>query len=201
MILPDILEVVGRYTSLRKVGREYIGLSPCHNDRSPSLRVNPDKGVFYCDPCGIGGDVIRFIEIVEKVSFKEALSFLGMGNEPKPRPIITARQREAAEVAATWMAEQRRKINVLLGEVLEQIDFADEIGDSELADSFLRKQSFLRDLYKDLEISRYSADMLSIRPMIEAITEGVEAPEVHFEFPSLTPDYRARLDALARGEA
>jgi CHC2-type zinc finger protein len=201
MILPDILEVVGRYTSLRKVGREYIGLSPCHNDRSPSLRVNPDKGVFYCDPCGIGGDVIRFIEIVEKVSFKEALSILGMGNEPKPRPIITARQREAAEVAATWMAEQRRKINVLLGEVLEQIDFADEIGDSELADSFLRKQSFLRDLYKDLEISRYAADMLSIRPMIEAITEGVEAPEVHFEFPSLTPDYRARLDALARGEA
>jgi len=201
MILPDILEVVGRYTSLRKVGREYIGLSPCHNDRSPSLRVNPDKGVFYCDPCGIGGDVIRFIEIVEKVSFKEALSFLGMGNEPKPRPIITARQREAAEVAATWMAEQRRKINVLLGEVLEQIDFADEIGDSELADSFLRKQSFLRDLYKDLEISRYAADMLSIRPMIEAITEGVEAPEIHFEFPDLTPDYRARLDALARGEA
>ena len=201
MILPDILEVVGRYTSLRKVGREYIGLSPCHNDRSPSLRVNPDKGVFYCDPCGIGGDVIRFIEIVEKVSFKEALSILRMGNEPKPRPVITARQREAAEVAATWMAEQRRKINVLLGEVLEQIDFADEIGDSELADSFLRKQSFLRDLYKDLEISRYAADMLSIRPMIEAITEGVEAPEVHFEFPSLTPDYRARLDALARGEA
>ena len=201
MILPDILEVVGRYTSLRKVGREYIGLSPCHNDRSPSLRVNPDKGVFYCDPCGIGGDVIRFIEIVEKVSFKEALSILGMGNEPKPRPVITARQREAAEVAATWMAEQRRKINVLLGEVLEQIDFADEIGDSELADSFLRKQSFLRDLYKDLEISRYAADMLSIRPMIEAITEGVEAPEIHFEFPDLTPDYRARLDALARGEA
>jgi len=200
MILPDILEVVGRYTSLRKVGREYIGLSPCHNDRSPSLRVNPDKGVFYCDPCGIGGDVIRFIEIVEKVSFKEALSILGMGNEPKPRPVITARQREAAEVAATWMAEQRRKINVLLGEVLEQIDFADEIGDSELADSFLRKQSFLRDLYKDLEISRYAADMLSIRPMIEALTEGIEPPQIRFEFPPLTtPQYRARLGALARG--
>jgi CHC2 zinc finger len=201
MILPDILEVVGRYTSLRKVGREYIGLSPCHNDRSPSLRVNPDKGVFYCDPCGIGGDVIRFIEIVEKVSFKEALSILGMGNKPKPRPIITARQREAASLAAAWMAEHRRKINVLLGDLLERIELVDEAGDNELAAAFLRKQSFLRDLYKDLEISRYAADMLSIRPMIEAITEGVEAPEVHFEFPSLTPDYRARLDALARGEA
>jgi len=162
--------------------------------------VNANKQVWYCDPCASGGDVIRFIQLVEKVSFKEALAILGIADEPKTRPVITARQREAAELAAGWMTEQRRKINFLLGELLEQIDFADEIGDSELADSFLRKQSFLRDLYKDLEISRYSADMLSIRPMIEAITEGVEAPEVHFEFPSLTPEYRARLDALARGE-
>jgi len=200
MILPDILEVVGRYTSLRKVGREELGLCPLHDDRHPSLRVNANKQVWYCDPCASGGDVIRFIQLVEKVSFKEALAILGIADEPKTRPVITARQREAAELAAGWMTEQRRKINFLLGELLEQIDFADEIGDSELADSFLRKQSFLRDLYKDLEISRYSADMLSIRPMIEAITEGVEAPEVHFEFPSLTPEYRARLDALARGE-
>jgi len=77
-------------------------------------------------------------------------------------------------VAAAWMAEQRRKINVLLGEILEKIELADEIGDSELAESFLREQSFLRDLYEDLDISRNAADMLSIRSMIEAITEGVE---------------------------
>lgn len=170
---PDILEVIGRYTSLRKVGREFVGLSPCHNDRSPSLRVNTDKQVWYCDPCASGGDVIRFIQIVEKVSFKEAISILGMGDELKPRPVITAPKRKAAELAAAWMAEQRRKVNVLLGEVLEQIELADEIGDSELAESFLIEQSFLRDLYDDLEISRYAADMLSIRPMIEGITEGI----------------------------
>jgi CHC2 zinc finger len=197
---PDILDVIGRYTSLRKVGREYIGLSPCHNDRTPSLRVNADKQVWYCDPCASGGDVIRFIELVEKVSFKEALSILGIADEPKPRPAITARQRKAAELAAAWMSEQRCKINVLLGELLEQIDLADDIGDSELAESFLREQSFLGDLYDDLDLSRNAADLLSIRPMIEALTEGVEAPEIHFEFPPLTPQYRARLDGLAKGD-
>lgn len=117
---PDILEVIGRYTSLRKVGREYIGLSPCHNDRSPSLRVNAEKGVWYCDPCASGGDVIRFIELVEKVPFKEALSILGIGTQPNRRHVVTPAQRRAAAVAATWMAEQRRKVNVLLGEVLEK---------------------------------------------------------------------------------
>jgi hypothetical protein len=61
-----------------------------------------------------------------------------------------------------------------LGEVLEKIELADEIGDNELAESFLREQSFLRDLYEDLGISRYASDLLSLRPMIEGITEGIE---------------------------
>src|SRR5215475_5325549 len=134
---PDILEVVGRYTSLRKVGREFFGFAPCHNDRHPSLRVNADKGLWYCDPCATGGDVVRFIEVAERVSFKEALSILGMDTGPKHRPVVTAAQRRAAETAAAWMADQRRKINVLLGEVLEKIELADLVGDGELAESFI----------------------------------------------------------------
>ena len=72
------------------------------------------------------------------------------------------------------MADQRRKINILLGDILERIELADEIHDNELAESFLRERSFLTDLYDDLDISRNAADMLSIRSMIEAITEGIE---------------------------
>src|SRR5262245_57764739 len=198
---PDIIEIVSRYTSLRKVGREYIGLAPCHNDRRPSLRVNADKQLWYCDPCATGGDVVRFIQVAEKVSFRDALSVLGINTGPNHQPVITAAQRRAAELAAAWMAEESRKLNLLLGDVLERIELADEIGDSELAESFLRDQSFLRDLYEDLDISRNAADLLSIRPMIEALTEGVEVPEIHFEFFELTPEYRSHLDALARGDA
>jgi DNA primase len=171
---PDIVEVVGRYTSLRKIGREFFGLAPCHNDRHPSLRVNVDKQLWYCDPCANGGDVIRFIEVAEKVDFKDALSILGMDTESKQRPVVTAVQRRAAEAAAAWMLEQRRKINILLGDLLERIELADDISDSELAKSFICEQSFLRDLYEDLDISRNAADLLSIRSTIEAISEGIE---------------------------
>jgi hypothetical protein len=172
---PDIVTVIERYTPLRKSGREFFGLAPCHDDRHPSLRVNPDKQVWFCDPCGAGGDVIRFIEVAEKVSFKDALSILGLDTRPtKRRPVVTAAQRRAAEAAAAWLLEQRRKINILLGDILEEIELADEIGNSELAESFLREQFFLRDLYDDLNIARNAADLLSIRPMIEAITGGVE---------------------------
>jgi CHC2 zinc finger len=171
---PNILEVIGRYTSLRKVGREFIGLSPCHNDRRPSLRVNADKQLWFCDPCHVGGDVIRFIELVEGVPFKEAINILGIGTKRNYRPVVTPAQRRAAILASAWMADQQRKINVLLGHVLEQIELADEIGDSELAESFIRERSFLADLYEDLNISRNATDLLSIRATIEAITEGIE---------------------------
>lgn len=78
---------------------------------------------------------------------------------------------------------------------------ADEIGDSDLAESFLYEQLFLRDLYEDLDMSRNAAAMISLRSIIEAITGGVEAQEIHFEFPELTPRYHAHLDALAKGDA
>ncbi len=198
---PSIVSVIGERVELRKAGKEFIGRCPFHADKTPSFSVSEEKGLFHCFGCGIGGDVVRFIELIEAVPFKEALAILGMADEPKPRPAITAMQREAAELVAAWMAEQRHKVNVLLGEILEKIEVADEIGDSELAESLIREQSFLRDLNEDLEISGYAADLVSIRPIIEALTQGVEAPEIHFEFPELTPEYRARLEALTKGDA
>ena len=197
MTKPSIVEIVGERVELRKAGKEFLGRCPFHDDRRPSLYVNEDKDVFLCRSCGAGGDVIRFIELAEGVGFKGALKILGMADERTAA--ITAAQRRAAALAVAWCDEQRRKIGVLLGDLLEQIDLADEIGDYELAESFLREQSFLRDLYDDLEISRNAADMLSRRPVIEALTKGVALPEIQFEFPEMSPDYRARLKAAAGG--
>jgi len=194
---PPILEIIGQRVELRKAGKEFLGRCPFHADKTPSFSVTEEKGLFHCFGCGIGGDVIRFIELAEGADFKGALAILGMADEP--RPAVTASQRRAAALAAAWCNNQRRKLGVLLGDVIEQIDLADEIGDNELGESFLREQSFLRDLYDDLELSRNAADMLSIRPVIEALTEGVEVPEIHFEFPEWTPEYRAHLRAAAKG--
>jgi len=165
---PDILEIVSRYTSLRKVGREFIGLSPCHNDRSPSLRVNADKQVWYCDPCSIGGDVVRFIQVVEKVSFKEALSILGMGDSPRA-PKCTP-ERRAAEKVVRWVNHQRARFNTRLRELDEQIEIADEIPDTELAESLWRERRIVADLRDDLSHTEYLPDFIELKDLIEMIT-------------------------------
>jgi CHC2 zinc finger len=201
MSKPSIRDVVSQRVQLRKAGNEYVGLCPFHEDKTPSFSVNEDKGIFHCFGCDVKGDVYGFTMQIEGIGFRQAKARLGVRDEYRPKPPITAMQREAAKLAAAWMVDQRRKVNVLLGEVLEKIELADDTGDGELAESFILEQSFLRDLYEDLEISRYAAALVSIRPIIEALTQGVETPEIHFEFPELTQEYRARLEALAKGDA
>jgi hypothetical protein len=162
---PDIVEVVERYTSLKKFGREFFGLAPCHDDRHPSLRVNPEKQVWFCDPCATGGDVIKFIQIAEGVDFKGALQVLGMGGDPQP-PTDTPRRR-----AANWAREQIQRLNSRIHELDEMIDLADEIPDVELAESLWRERIILADLRDDLLRSEYRADFLEIKELIEAIGE------------------------------
>jgi DNA primase len=73
----DILEVVGHYTSLQKMGNRYRGLCPFHQERTPSFYVQPEKGLFYCFGCNKGGNVFQFIMEIEHFSFPEAVRYLG----------------------------------------------------------------------------------------------------------------------------
>ena len=73
----DIVDIIGRYTTLRKVGKEYIGKCPFHEDRQPSLEVNQDKQLFYCFSCQRKGDLINFIMQIENLDTKQACLFLG----------------------------------------------------------------------------------------------------------------------------
>ncbi len=73
----DIVEVIGSRVSLKKVGKNYKGLCPFHNDKNPSFYVNPELGVYHCFGCGASGDVIKFVQEYEKMSFIDALKYLG----------------------------------------------------------------------------------------------------------------------------
>jgi len=73
----DIVEVIGSRVSLKKVGKNYKGLCPFHDDRNPSFYVNPELGVYHCFGCGASGDVIKFVQEYEKMSFIDALKYLG----------------------------------------------------------------------------------------------------------------------------
>ena len=72
----DIVVVIQDYVSLRKVGGAYKGLCPFHGEKTPSFQVNRDKGFFHCFGCGVGGDVIKFIELHERVGFADAVKLL-----------------------------------------------------------------------------------------------------------------------------
>jgi DNA primase len=73
----NIVDVVSGYTSLRKRGATHTGLCPFHQEKTPSFTVSADKGLYYCFGCGEGGDVVRFLEKMENLSFSEAIEQLG----------------------------------------------------------------------------------------------------------------------------
>src|ERR1043166_2791183 len=68
----NILQVIQEYVPLKKMGATWKGLCPFHSEKTPSFHVNPEKGFFHCFGCGVGGNVFKFIELQEKVSFPEA---------------------------------------------------------------------------------------------------------------------------------
>ena len=69
----DIVQVVQERVPLRRSGATWKGLCPFHGEKTPSFNVNGDKGYFKCFGCGVGGDVIKFVELYDKVAFPEAV--------------------------------------------------------------------------------------------------------------------------------
>src|SRR3954451_13249191 len=72
----NILQVVQEYVPLKKMGATWKGLCPFHSEKTPSFHVNPEKGFFHCFGCGVGGNVFKFVELHEKLSFPEAVRVL-----------------------------------------------------------------------------------------------------------------------------
>jgi len=72
----DMLEIVSRYVTLKKAGKNYIGSCPFHQDKTPSFTVNPDKKLFHCFGCNEGGDLFQFLMKIERIDFAEALARL-----------------------------------------------------------------------------------------------------------------------------
>ncbi len=113
----DIVQVVQERVPLRRSGTAWKGLCPFHGEKTPSFQVNGDKGFFHCFGCGVGGDVIKFVELFDKITFPEAVRQLaarvGLSvPEPEDAKGDADGQRErdsllkVHEVAAAWFREQ-----------------------------------------------------------------------------------------------
>lgn len=113
----NIVQIVQERVPLRRSGATWKGLCPFHGEKTPSFHVNDDKGFFHCFGCGVGGDVIKFVELFDKVSFPEAVrSLAGRVGLPVPEATDATQdadsQRErdsllkAHEIAASWFRQQ-----------------------------------------------------------------------------------------------
>ncbi|MHC4763393.1 MAG: CHC2 zinc finger domain-containing protein, partial [Planctomycetota bacterium] len=72
----DIGDVIGEHVNLVKKGKEMVGLCPFHQDHRPSMYVNEAKQIFKCFACGAGGDVLKFVQMRENLTFPQAVERL-----------------------------------------------------------------------------------------------------------------------------
>ena len=105
----DVVEIVSAYTDLRRAGERFMGLCPFHEERTPSFSVDPREKLYHCFGCGVGGDVIKFVEEKEGLSFPEAVEALG-----DRYGVEVERERDDPR------AEEARRRRIRLSEVLER---------------------------------------------------------------------------------
>jgi DNA primase len=76
----DIVDVIGSFIELRKAGANYKANCPFHGEKTPSFVVSPSKQIYHCFGCGVGGDSIKFVMELEKLSYPEAIEKLASMN-------------------------------------------------------------------------------------------------------------------------
>ena len=103
----DLLQVVQSYVPMKRKGNRYWGCCPFHGEKTPSFSVVPDKGFFYCFGCHAGGNVFKFISLIENITYFEGIKLqaekLGI---PLPR-----RQKSPQEIARDKEITDLRKVN------------------------------------------------------------------------------------------
>ncbi|MCD6106701.1 MAG: DNA primase [Caldisericaceae bacterium] len=117
----DIVSIISQYVKLKKRGRNYVGLCPFHEEKTPSFVVSPEKQIFHCFGCGASGDVIKFLMKIDGMDFKEAITILAR-DTGMPLPTFSGKKtdktekdnlREAVQAASNFFHEQITK-DVLL---------------------------------------------------------------------------------------
>lgn len=125
----DLVELISAYVPLKKAGSSYKGLCPFHAEKTPSFTVNPERGLFKCWGCGVGGDCFKFLELKEGLSFREAGEMLArkLGLEWVSRG-DTAERRSARERLYDVNALAERFFRRCLGEAPEVQAYLDNRG-------------------------------------------------------------------------
>jgi DNA primase len=113
----DLAEIAGQTITLKRAGRNLMGLCPFHSEKTPSFSVHPERQFYHCFSCKAGGDVFKFVQEIEKIGFLEAVELLsrragipvperrgGVGGQ---RGRLVDSLSEAAAAYETWLSDPR----------------------------------------------------------------------------------------------
>ena len=116
----DIVRVVGEYVRLKKTGKDFSGLCPFHQEKTPSFTVSPLKQIFYCFGCGKGGDVYNFVMDMEKCEFPEAVRLVAEKcGIPIPRPRERSPEERKENQQRAVLVEMHREAQTFFVKQLE----------------------------------------------------------------------------------
>jgi DNA primase len=117
----NVVDVVSEYVTLKKAGRNFVGLCPFHREKTPSFTVNPEKQIFYCFGCGEGGNAISFLMKINDMSFPESIRHLAgrMGITIPVKKVTEGERRKTSEkeklIKINRMAADQFRHNLMSG--------------------------------------------------------------------------------------
>lgn len=125
----SIEELVGSYVQLKKAGRNLKGNCPFHSEKTPSFVVSPEKGIAYCFGCNKGGDIFKFVELIENVPFPEAVSILAQKTNvklPQNRPQLSNKRLKGIEINQATVKFYQEKLNPVAKDYFVKRGLSDE---------------------------------------------------------------------------
>ncbi len=149
---PDIVSIIANHVVLRKAGKNFSGLCPFHDEKTPSFIVFPNRQRFKCFGCGEGGDVINFTKKIMNTDFKGALLCLGMSKEQYcEQNSIVKKEHELVKKFKKWEQDYFAEISDLYRTTNKLKSKATSQQDVEL----------LSNLYKQESLWEYHMDILT----------------------------------------
>lgn len=118
----DIVDLVSEHVQLTRRGRNFLGLCPFHEEKTPSFSVNPDRQFYHCFGCGVGGDVFKFIQEIDRVTFVEAVKFLA------ERAGIALPERSGPSREEAEAADELYRANDLAQKYFHHLLLKDDVG-------------------------------------------------------------------------
>lgn len=140
----DIVDVISQYVHLKRSGRNFFGLCPFHNEKSPSFSVSPDKQIFHCFGCGVGGNVYTFLTKIEGITFIEAVQMLAQKANIQLPTIENSVDSAKEELKAKVL-----KVNEFAAEFYHQNLYKPE---AKIAQEYVKKRKLSNEILKSFKI-------------------------------------------------